>query len=328
MGNMKFLVTGSSGFIGRGVVEQLLAAGHDVAGFDRRQPDEPTLGLKHFSGELVDRERVFAVLSRARPEVVIHLAAKTSLKKTPNGHPRFLPNTQGTLNLMEAGRSVGTVRRTLFTSTKYVYRKAPPAPHRIYAPTTDYGRSKAAMEECVWEHDGMVAEWCIVRPTTIWGPGVGPHYQRFLRLVRDGRYVHFGRGDSMKHLGYIENTVWQICRLAEMDGEIIHRKVLYVGDYDAIRVGDWAETLREVYGASPIRSVPVPLASLAAKAGDLLVMCGWKGFPLTTFRFRNLTEDDLCDMEPTRAICGEVPVSLDESARRTVAWLNGLEPRI
>ncbi|WP_193210825.1 NAD-dependent epimerase/dehydratase family protein [Luteolibacter marinus] len=325
---MKILVTGSSGFIGREVAVQLLEAGHEVCGFDRREPSEGPEGMQHFSGEMLDRERLFAVMEEVRPEVVIHLAAKTSLKKTPPGHPRFLPNTEGTLNLMEAGRAAGTVRRVLFTSTKYVFRDPPPAPHRTYRSTTDYGRSKAAMEELVWEHDGMAPEWTIVRPTTIWGPRVGPHYQRFLRLVRDGRYVNFGGGRALKHLGYVGNAAWQLRRLAELPAADVHRKVLYVGDYEAIALGDWAGAFRDEFGAPPIRSVALPPAKLAARAGDLAVKLGWRSCPFTTFRLRNLTEDDLCDMEPTRAVCGDAPATVEEGVRQTVRWFNLLEDKL
>lgn len=320
---MKFFITGSSGFIGSRVVAGLLAKGHEVTGLDRRAPtaDLPP-GATYVEGDLLDRERMIASVVASRAEVVIHLAAKTGLREAPPDSPHFAANTRGTENLMDGIRQAGTVRRALYTSTKYVYRGAPPAPHREYEPNTSYGRSKAAMEELVWEADGAAAEWCIVRPTTIWGPGMSPHYRKFLRLVRAGRYVHFGAGDSLKHLGFIENTAAQIVGLALAPAEAIQRRVLYVGDYDAIRVGDWAEAFRVAFGAPPIRSIPLPLARLAALAGDGLVKCGWRKFPLTSFRFRNLTEDDLCEMEPTRAICGESPYSLAESAARTARWFN------
>ena len=320
---MKLLVTGSSGFIGRHVVRQLEERGHEVAGLDRRDP--PDAGGRHFAGDLLDAARVREVMEEVRPEVVIHLAAKTSLKEVAPDSPHFHANTVGTGNLMEAMAAAGSVRRALYVSTKYVFRGPPPAGLRQYRPTTSYGRSKAEMEERIWDADGAVPEWCILRPTTIWGPGMGPHYQRFLQLVRRGRYVHFGSGGALKHLGYVENTAWQIVRLAEAPAEAVHAKVLYVGDYDAIRVGDWAEGFRRAFDAPPIRSVPMPVAGGLALLGDLLVRCGWRKFPLTRFRFRNLTEDDLCDMEPTREVCGEAPVGLGEAARRTADWIRTLD---
>ncbi len=315
---MKILVTGSSGFVGKELLGQL--AGHEVLGLDLREPVSMPEGMRHVTCDLLDAGGLRRAVDGFCPEVVIHLAAKTGLKKVPPGSPHFAANTVGTVNLMDAVCSCGGVRRVLYTSTKYVYRGAPPAPHREYETNTSYGRSKAEMEEMVWEADGAAPEWCILRPTTIWGPGVSPHYRKFMRMVRGGRYVHFGGGDSLKHLGYVENAAFQIRKLAEVPAEAIHRRVFYVGDYEALRVGDWAEAFREAFGAPPIRSVPRPVARLAAKAGDLLVKCGWRKFPLTTFRFRNLTEDDLCEMEPTREVCGEAPVALEEAVRRTAAW--------
>lgn len=315
---MKILVTGSSGFIGKELLRQL--GGHEVLGLDSREPESMPEGMRHVTCDLLDPENLSRALAGFGPEVVIHLAAKTGLKKVPPGSPHFAVNTTGTANLIDAIRSCGGVRRVLYTSSKYVYRGSPPAPHRKYETNTSYGLSKAEMEELVWETDGAAPEWCILRPTTIWGPGVSPHYRKFFRMVRHGKYVHFGNGLSLKHLGYIENVAFQIRRLAEVPGETMHRRIFYVGDYEALRVGDWAEAFRAAFGAPPIRSAPLWLAHGAAVAGDFLVKCGWRKFPLTSFRFRNLTEDDLCEMEPTRQVCGEAPVALDEAVRRTARW--------
>lgn len=324
---MHFLITGSSGFIGSRVAARLVAAGHQVAGFDRRPPEMPLQGVVHFDGDLLDARRLAEVMAAVRPEVVVHLAARASMKDDLDGR-RFAPNTTGTRNLMEAMLQAGSVRRALYTSTKYVFRGPPPAPPRTYRPNTAYGRSKAAMEEMIWDADGACAEWCILRPSTIWGPGVSAHYRMFLRMVKRGRYVHLGRGESLKHLGQVENVAFQIEKLASVPAEAMHRQVFYLGDYQALRVGEWAEAFRDAFGAPPIRSVPLPLARLAAKAGDIAVKAGWRKWPFTSFRLRNLTEDDLCDMEPTREVCGEVPVTLEEGARQTVRWFNGLDEEL
>jgi nucleoside-diphosphate-sugar epimerase len=320
MPGMKILVTGSAGFIGRHVVKELVGRGHEVIGLDRRTPLEAMAGETVVIADLLDAPGLRGIAAEHRPDAAIHLAAKTSLKRVPPGSDHFAANTVGTTNLIAALRDAGTVRRTLYTSSKYVFRGAAVAPHRTYAPNTSYGESKAAMEELVWEADHGPGEWCLVRPTTIWGPGMGPHYQRFLEMIRRGRYVHLGPGDARKHLGYVGNVASQYARLLEAPAAQVDRKVFYAGDYEPLVLREWTESLRRAMNAPPIRSIPLPLARLAGKAGDLIVSCGARKFPFTTFRLSNLIHDDLCDMEPTRQICGELPVDGESAGRLTAEW--------
>ncbi len=323
---MKILVAGSAGFIGRHVVRELVGRGHAVIGLDRRAPAEAVAGETVVIADLLDAAALRQAVAAHRPDAAIHLAARTSLKRVPADSDHFAANTVGTSHLIDALREVGTVRRTLYTSSKYVFRGAAVAPHRTYAPDTSYGESKAAMEERVWEADHGTGEWCLVRPTTIWGPGMGSHYQRFLEMIRRGRYVHLGSGGARKHLGYVGNVAVQYARLLEAPAAAVHQKVLYAGDYEARVLRDWAESLRRALDAPPIRSIPLPLARLAGKAGDLLTRCGARKFPFTSFRVRNLIHDDLCDMEPTRRVCGELPVDDETAARLTADWFLGLPP--
>jgi hypothetical protein len=50
-------------------------------------------------------------------------------------------------------------------------------------------------------------------------------------------------------------------------------------------------------------------------------MAGWKGFPFTSFRLGNVTTPSIVDMAPTRAICGELPYSIDDGVQLTADWL-------
>lgn len=318
---MRILVTGSSGFIGRHLVRELASHGHEVAGLDRKRPTDEPRAAAWFECDLMDAPAIATALREFQPDAVVHLAARTSMKKSAPGADRYAPNTTGTRHLIEAIRQAGSVRRALYASTKYVHRGAGiRIPPRTYAPDTDYGASKAAMEEIVWQTDGGCAEWCILRPTTVWGPDVGWHYRRFLDLVRTGRYFHAGNRAGRKHLGYVENVAHQIRRFVEAPADALTPRIFYLGDYDAIPVDQWADAFQRAFGSRRIPRIPLGLARGAAFVGDLIAAAGWRNFPFTRFRLKNLTEDDLCDLEPTRLVCGELPVSLEDAVARTVAW--------
>ena len=122
------------------------------------------------------------------------------------------------------------VERAIFTSSQLVCRVGyVPRSDTDYAPSTLYGESKVWTERIVRETDGGGAAWCLVRPTTIWGPGMSAHYQRFLRMIAKGRYVHVGTSLS-KSYGYVGNVVHQIERLLAAPAGEIRGKTLYLAD--------------------------------------------------------------------------------------------------
>lgn len=192
--------------------------------------------------------------------------------------------------------------------------------HREYSPATTYGESKVISEEMVWDADGGSQEWCIVRPTTIWGPGMSTHYQRFLSILRKGFYFHIGTKPVRKDMGYVGNTAYQLMRLLQVDAEEIHQKIFYLADYETVILEEWAEGFRKEFNSGPIWRVPRWAAKLMALGGDLLNLLLRRRFPFTSFRYRNLTEDDCCQIRETEEVCGPLPISRDEAIRRTAKW--------
>ena len=76
------------------------------------------------------------------------------------------------------------------------------------------------LDKIVREQNGGGCEWCLVRPTTVWGPGMSAHYQLFLRMVQGGYYVHVGHDQLWKSYSYIDNIAFQYWRLRK-DLEIL-----------------------------------------------------------------------------------------------------------
>lgn len=321
MNGARVLVTGSSGFIGSHLVEALAERGHSVAGLDHSIPPRE-LPLDGFHQvDLRDREGVMRAVESVAPTTLLHLGARADLDEK-NDLSGYDANIGGVRNLLDAMAAVGTVTRAICTSTQLVCRVGyVPRDDHDYCPTTLYGRSKVRTEEIWREADGAGTEWCITRPTTIWGPGMNPHYLTFFRMVRDGRYFHVGKGDWKKSYGYIGNTVHQYLKLLGAPREEIQGRVFYLADYEPLSLGEWAEKFRIALGGPPIRRIPLALARTGAAVGDLANAVGMRRFPLNSFRLKNVITEYQFDLSATRRVCGALPFTLDDGVGETARWI-------
>jgi nucleoside-diphosphate-sugar epimerase len=325
---MKVIVTGSAGFLGHHLVPALAARGHRVLGLDRSRGDSPHSGETVLC-DILDGARLLEQFQLYEPEGLIHLAARTDLDGQDLDD--YGANVQGVSNVVSAVRRTPSLRRAIFTSSQLVGRLGyVPENDRDYQPTTLYGESKVCTERIVREEDGGGVTWCLVRPTTVWGPGMSIHYQRFLRMVARGRYVHIGAEPVWKTYGYVGNVVHQYLCLLESEPNRIHRKTLYLGDYEPLSLRSWADGLARALGAPPIRSMPRALAHAIARIGDTLNAIGWKAFPFNSFRLDNVLTQSVYDLSETRAICGPLPYTMEKSIEETAIWFRGaalLRPR-
>jgi len=318
---MKVLVTGSAGFIGQHLLDTLRAAGHEPVGLDVRP--HPAPGCEALHCDLLDEQRTRAALRCARPEAVVHLAARTDLAER-EGVEGYAANHCGTRHLVRAMQEAG-VRRCIFASTQLVCRVGHvPTGDEDYCPSTFYGESKVRVERFVREHCALDS-WCIVRPTTVWGPGMSAHYLRFLRMLRRGRYFHVGRRPLRKSYGYVGNVAHQLLRLVELPAAEMHRRVLYVADYEPMSIREWVNGLQREFGAPRVPTVPELPAWWLAKLGDLAIKIGFADFPFSSFRLNNLLTEYRFDLAATRQLCGELPYAKEQGIRETVAWVRSLD---
>ncbi|MCC6008092.1 MAG: dTDP-glucose 4,6-dehydratase [Rhodobacteraceae bacterium] len=166
---MRLLVTGGAGFIGSAVVRQAVACGHRVVTLDAlghagnlsnlaAVADNPAHVFER--ADIRDGTAVAALLSRHRPDAILHLAAETHVDRSIDGPLDFVStNVGGTATLLEAVRSYweGEGRpahfRFLHVSTDEVFGSLGPegrfSETSPYAPRSPYAASKAAADHLV-----------------------------------------------------------------------------------------------------------------------------------------------------------------------------------
>lgn len=128
---MRVLVTGHTGFKGAWLSMWLVQQGHSVLGlaldpepsclFERA--DVGALLQADDRGDVRDGSRVLQVVRDAQPDVVIHMAAQ-SLVRRSYADPRWTVETNllGTLSVLEAVSVVESVQAALIVTTDKVYR--------------------------------------------------------------------------------------------------------------------------------------------------------------------------------------------------------------
>lgn len=319
---MKVLVTGSSGFIGQAVVRRLRAEGCEVVGLDRAPSDATEIVC-----DILEADRLQHAVKDAAPDAVVHLAARIDLDEKVD-LAGYTANIEGVENLVEAVRLTPSIRRAIWTSSQLVCRVGyVPSGDTDYRADTLYGQSKVRTEQIVRQQDGAEREWCLVRPTTVWGPGMSPHYQRFLRMIQRGHYFHVGRAPLWKSYSYIENIAFQYWKLLVAPKDTVHRRTFYLADYQPIDLLAWSDAFQRAFGSRPIPHMPLGLARMLAYCGDAVNAAGLKKFPFNSFRLNNVLTQYQFDLKPTEAVCGPLPFNMEQGVAATAAWLQALPAR-
>lgn len=121
----KILVTGGAGFIGSAVISKLQKEGNEIFVIDNLSfgnRDFIDVDEAHFFEEdILNRNAVFSIFEKIRPEIVIHLAAVHFIPYC-NQHPYESSNINinGTINILDAVKKYNS-KQVFFASTAAVY---------------------------------------------------------------------------------------------------------------------------------------------------------------------------------------------------------------
>lgn len=317
----KILVTGGSGFIGTNLLVYLSQKGYKVLNIDQVPPMYVELNLYWQKVDITDYKQFSYSVQAFQPDYIIHLAARTDL----NGKSLadYAANTVGVENLMKIVDELPHLKKIVVTSSMLVCHTGYyPKNQFDYAPSTFYGKSKVVTEQNVWSHEPH-CDWAIIRPTSIWGPWFKEPYRNFFDMVLKHRYFHIGHKGCTKTYGYIGNAVYQIEQILTQDTSDRDNKVFYIGDTPATNIEEWANEIAHEIGIRIIR-MPLWVLRIAAWVGDVLKMMGID-FPMTSFRLKNMTINNIIDLSNTYKIAPDNPYSRIDGVRETIQWIRNNE---
>jgi UDP-glucose 4-epimerase len=261
--DVRVLVTGGSGFIGRHVVAALTRAGGSVRVADHVAhdgADVPTV-----VGDLADPE----ICRRAVEgiDAIVHLAALTSVLGSIERPVDFhRTNVEATAHLLEAARQA-EVGSFVFASSNAVVGDVGSTPITediAIRPLTPYGATKAAAEMLIAGYAGAYGLRApVLRFSNVYGEGMrhkDSFIPRLMRAAAEGGEVQiFGDGEQKRDLVYVGDLADGVVRAVESwpSGPV------GIGAGRSYTVNEIADAAREATGR-PIGAVQVP-----AKPGEM-----------------------------------------------------------
>jgi nucleoside-diphosphate-sugar epimerase len=326
------LVTGGSGFLGRRIVDRLLAQGRSVTVLGRSPAaDLEKRGVRFIRAPLEDADSVRSAV--AGIETVFHTAAKVGVwGRYQDFHNA---NVLGTRAVIDGCRAHG-VRRLVYTSTpSVVYNGRDLAGVDESLPLTTscpspYPLTKAAAESAVIAAQSPGLMTVALRPHLIWGPG-DPHLvPRILARARSGRLRIVGEGGNRVDMVHVENAAdAHIAAEAALcaPNSPAAGKAYFITNGEPVVLWDWINELLSGLGESRVtRKIPLGVATAIGAACEL----AWRtlrlrGEPtMTRFIAAELAKEHWFDISAARRDLNYVPeVSMARGTAELVAALRG-----
>ena len=190
---MKVFVTGVGGQLGHDVMNELAKRGMEGIGSDLAdsysgiQDGTPVVNMPYVSMDITEEDKVRQVLTKEKPDAVVHCAAWTAVdlaEEEENRDTVYKVNVTGTENLAKVCAELDC--KMLYLSTDYVFDGQGMSPWKPdckeYAPLNVYGQTKRQGEQAV---ERWLKKFFVVRIAWVFGVNGGNFVKTMLKIGRD-----------------------------------------------------------------------------------------------------------------------------------------------
>jgi uncharacterized protein YbjT (DUF2867 family) len=301
---MKVLVTGGTGVVGKGAVDQLLAAGHTVRLLSRHAAADArqwASGVEPREGSVSSDDAVAGAAEGC--DAVLHVAGIVS--ESPPESTFQAVNVEGTRRLAREARRAG-VRRFVYVSS-------------LGADGGDsaYHRSKFQAEEVVRAE--APPGWLIVRPGNVYGPG-DEVISLLLKMVRTLPVIPLvGAGGQPFQPVWVDDLGLALARAVERPEP--RETAVDIAGPDVTTMRETLELLAKITDRAPV-FVPVP--EFLAKAGTQVMETMGIDFPVKDDQITMLLEENVIPpggVNGLTEVFGVTPTPLGEGLGKLVDTL-------
>lgn len=308
--NVKLLITGASGFLGRHLCAAAVGKGIPIRRAVRRSTGSGDWGMGDISGKTDWSAALKGV------DTVIHLAGRVHIMQDHGNHllAEFRRvNAEGTFNLAIQAARAGA-RRFIFISSSKVngemtLPRIPFTTNDKPAPVGPYALSKYEAEQTLQTVNGKTGlEIVIIRPPLIYGPGAKANFRKLIEAVDRGIPLPFGSIQNRRSFLSLTNLVDLIYRCVE------HPKAagatFLASDGEDVSTPELVRRIAKALGR-PAKLLPVPEwlmklgGTITGKSAEVERLCGSLQI----------------DSSKARRVLGWTPrCSMEEELRRVAEW--------
>jgi GDP-4-dehydro-6-deoxy-D-mannose reductase len=286
--DLRVLITGGTGFVGRRLVSKLR---HQHADW---QLDAASGPAEAGGLDVTDPAAVAERIARFRPDIVVHLAAIAAVTDSVRDPSlTWRVNLNGVLNVVQALQDKAPQAHLLFVSSAEVYGESLNAARAVdeqalLQPVNPYAASKAAADILVRQSAAVGMSARVMRPFNHTGAGqseafVAPNFAAQIARIEAGLQapeIHVGSLDDERDFLDVEDVVDAYVTVLERRHEPGLPGVFNVASGVAIRIGDVLERLLSMANvrievkADPSRLRPARIPRVVGDATQLRRI-GW-----------------------------------------------------
>jgi nucleoside-diphosphate-sugar epimerase len=278
---MRIFVAGGTGAIGRPLVADLVAAGHEVTVFSRSAERVAALGIAGVVpavGDALNTDDVMRSAEVAAPDVVINQLTSLAQSANPLAVKRGFDQTSrlrrdASATLVRAAKAAGA-RRVVAQSISFIYRPGPgvrtesdPLWTEASGQIGQLAASLVALESATLGDDAV--EGVVLRYGSFYGPGTyfapGGIYAS---MIAKRRLPIPGDGGGLFGLVHIEDAA--AATVAALDGP---PGIFNIVDDVPARASEWMPFVATLFGAKPPHRVPEVVARVGAGKFLAYLMC-------------------------------------------------------